>query len=159
MKQVSEQTIESLLKEEGLKAHIEEPSNQIASSLKIDSRDFPLFCRILSEGDLLQVIAFIPVSVEAKGMIDLARFLHMVNKELDMPGFCVDEQSGTVFYRVVIPTLGKKIDPNLFKAYIKTIQNVCHTFGTIVLALAAGAMTMDEIMAISQKNKNDQIKK
>lgn len=148
---VTDQEIQKLLNEAGLNAQIDAKSNQVTANISSEGKEYPLFCRKLADGELIQLIAFVPVTIEQKGLIELSRFLHMANKELDMPGFCVDEQSETVFYRVVIPTLGKKIDPTVLATYVKTIQNVCDTFGTIVIALAIGAMTMDEIMAMSKK--------
>jgi len=151
---ITEQNLQEALTEAGFKARIEEKSKQVAASIMSEKREYPLFCRILADGELIQLIVFVPVSVEEKGVNDLSRFLHMANKELDMPGFCVDEQSKTVFYRVVIPTLGKKLSKDVLTAYLRTMQNVVDTFGTIVVALAIGAMTMEQIMEMSQKQKN-----
>jgi hypothetical protein len=46
----------------------------------------------------------------------------MLNKELDMPGFCLDETSMTVFYRLVLPTLNKELQEGSFEAFINLFQ-------------------------------------
>ncbi len=153
MAPLSEKTLQTCFQELGLSANIDEKSNQILSSIKIEDREFPVFCRTLTGGELVQVICFVPVAVEEKSFDDLARFLHLVNKELDMPGFGLDETTKTVFYRVIIPTVGQQFDTNTFKAFLKTIENVCSTFGVIITALAMNAMTLDEIFAEMQKKK------
>jgi len=111
-----------------------------------EKQQFPVFLRILHEGDLLQLLTFIPCNVNLDAIADMARFLHMANKELDMPGFCLDESSLTVFYRLLLPSQEKRFDEDLLRAYLGTGQTICKNFATIIEALAMGAMNLEEIL-------------
>lgn len=137
--------IESLEKI-GIKATLQEENNQVFASLSINDFDYPMFIRRLKGGNLLQVITFIPCTLEDGSANDVGRLLHMINKELDMPGFCSDEESKTIFYRLVVPCLNQKVDEDLFHAYINTTKQVCTMFGTIIQAIAIKAMGLQEML-------------
>src|SRR5437660_450821 len=143
---ISEHTILQQLKKLGIEATVQEETRQIVVIFKQDKREFPLFIRILHEGELLQLLTFIPCNTTAKTLNDMARFLHIVNKELDVPGFCVDEASSTVFYRLVLPTAKKELPDDTFEAYINTTQVVCKSFSPVIEAIAFGAMTLEEVL-------------
>jgi hypothetical protein len=131
---------------QNIKAEAQKETNQIYFMLSHEEAYFPSFIRTLDGGNLLQIMVFIPVNVQKEGKENLSRFLHMANKELDMPGFGMDEVSSSVFYRVVIPTLDQNIEETLFNAYIKTSHDVCATFSSIIQALSVGAITMEEVL-------------
>lgn len=144
---ITEDAVITALKSLGLEATVQKDTNQIYFMLKNENIEFPSFIRPLHDANLLQLMVFIPVNIQGGGISNLARFLHMANKELDMPGFGMDEASQTVFYRVVIPTLDQAIDDSLFLAYVKTCKDVSSTFCSIIQALGVGVMTMDEVFA------------
>ena len=75
----------------------------------------------------------------------------MVNKELDVPGFCLDEASGTVFYRLILPTFQKEINPTIFEAFLNTSQVVCKTFSPAIEAIGNGVMTLEEVIKKAQE--------
>lgn len=130
----------------GIKGSFQEDNKQIYSSLSINGFDYPMFIRRLQGGQLMQVITFVPCTLEEGSEHDVGRLLHMINKELDMPGFCCDEESKTVFYRLVVPCLNQNVDEALFHAYINTTKQVCTMFGTIVQAIAVKAMKLEEML-------------
>ena len=156
---ISDANIIQSLSSQNIKAETQKETNQIYFLLKHEDVNFPSFIRPLDGGNLLQIMVFIPVNVQKEGAENLSRFLHMANKELDMPGFGMDEASASVFYRVVVPTLEQNIDDTLFKAYIKTSRDVCATFCTIIQALSIGAITMDEVLAQLKKANEPSSKK
>jgi len=140
----------------GLKVEVQEKTDQLYGTFSNNGYDYPIFVRQLEGGNLLQMLTFVPCTIEEKSSVDLNRLLHMINKELDMPGFCVDEDSKTVFYRVVIPCIDKKIDEALFQAYFQATKHVCNMFGTIIHAISVNAMSLEEMMS---KAKEEQTKK
>jgi hypothetical protein len=154
MKLSNEELISSLDKF-GLKASVQENSNQLLTKFSQSGHDYPIFVRQLNGGNLLQILMFIPCSINDEAFFDLSRLLHMINKELDMPGFCCDEDSKTVFYRVVIPCINSQVDEPLLHAYLNTMQQVCGMFGTIVHAIAIKAMTLDEMMTKAKEMKTE----
>lgn len=130
----------------GLKATVQEKSNQLFAKFSQNGFEYPMFIRQLNGGNLLQILTFVPCSIKTEAFFDVSRLLHMINKELDMPGFCCDEDSSTVFYRIVIPCVNSQVDEPLLHAYVNMMQHVCGMFGTIVHAIAIKAMTLDEMM-------------
>jgi hypothetical protein len=131
----------------GLKATEQPETKQLLTKFSINGYEYPMFIRQLTGGNLLQVLTFIPCTIDKDALFDLGRLLHMVNKELDMPGFCCDEESKTVFYRVVVPCVNGQVDEGLFHAFLNVTKHVCEMFGTIVQAVAVKAMSLDEMMS------------
>ena len=145
-------------------ASIQSDTQQVYTIFKIGQKEYPLFMRVFDEGHLLQLLVFIPCHLtpnesfssgkkhkgngeEQKGLPDLARLLHLLNKELDVPGFGMDEMAGVVFYRIMLPTPKKKIEADLLLAYLKTVEHVCKMFSTPIEAVSSGQMTLDQILA------------
>ncbi len=155
---VNEHNILEALKKMKLDAKVQKETNQIYIVFKHESKECPLFIRLLHDGDLVQLLTFIPCYVEQAKALEVCRFLHMLNKELDMPGFCFDETSMTVFYRLILPTLKKECSEETLEAYINTSQMVCKSFGTAIEALAIGAMSLDEILNKAQELKDAKTK-
>lgn len=145
------QAIVSALEKSGVKATIQDKSKQVVATLALQGYDYPMFVRELSGGNLLQMLTFVPCTVQKESALDLCRLLHMINKELDMPGFCWDEDSGTVFYRVIIPCLQPNAEETLIQVYLETTRRVCSMFGTIVQAVAVRAMTLEEMLRKAQE--------
>ena len=143
---VNEHNLLEALKSLKLNPQVQAETNQIYIIFEHEKTQFPLFIRMLHEGELVQFLSFIPCNVDPQHANDLGRLLHMLNKELDMPGFCLDEASGTVFYRIMMPTLKKEFQPEIVEAIVNTSQMVCKTFATVIEALAIGAMTLDDIL-------------
>lgn len=153
-----DQRIVESLKRLGMKADRQEQSKQIVSSFSHNGFDYPVFIRELDGGNLLQVLAFVPCTLQKEAVQDTSRLLHMVNKELDMPGFCCDEESNTVFYRVVIPFTNKNFDEMLFCAYLNATQQICGMFGTVIQAIAVNAMTLEEMLKEAHEGRARKLK-
>src|ERR1700722_19094980 len=83
--------------------HFQQETNQIYMLYTIGGKEFPLFMRIFGDADLLQLLTFIPCHLHSNATNSLARLLHLLNKELDIPGFGMDEAAKFVFYRVMLP--------------------------------------------------------
>jgi hypothetical protein len=143
---VNEHNLLQALKTLNLDAKVQPETKQIYFIFEHEKSQFPLFIRELHDGELVQLLSFIPCNVAKEHMNDLGRLLHMLNKELDMPGFCLDEASATVFYRLMMPTLKKEFQPEILEALINTSQMVCKSFATVIEALAIGAMTLEDIL-------------
>jgi hypothetical protein len=134
------------IKKKGFSAEHQPETDQISVMLNIDGNDFPLFIRILPQGPVLQLLVFIPCQLQAKSLPDLARLLHLLNKEMDVPGFGLDETANVVFYRVTIPALNNKIDMTLFDTYISSIQLICRSFTPVISNVSQGIMTFASVL-------------
>lgn len=141
-------TLESLqkaLQNHQQDAKIQTETQQVYTVLNIDQREFPLFLRIFEEG-LVQMIAFLPSQIQDETKAGVARLLHLFNKELDIPGFGMDEIAGVIFFRCIIPATDGGIDEKLFNNFFNTVETACKTFSPTIEAIAAGAADFDEIL-------------
>lgn len=143
--------IKKLLEKEGHEAHFQGSTQQVYTILKHDNREFPLFVRIMEHTELMQMLAFFPVSLQKESVADTARLLLLFNKELDIPGFGMDEEGGVVFFRCMINLPGKKIDPALFHQYLNTISTACKAFSPAVEAIVSRALSFDKLYAHSKE--------
>lgn len=140
------------LNNNGFPADIQLETEQVFSLMKIVGRDFPLFLRVMAQSDLLQILVFIPCPIQEGQLNDLARLLHMLNKEVDTPGFCLDEQSGVVFYRLMLPLDCGHVNQNHLLRYLQTARNVCELFLPPIEVVGYGKAKLDEIIEQMQNN-------
>lgn len=133
-------------------------TNQLYFLKKIGQTDFPVFIRIFDTGELLQLLAFLPCTLMSESANDTARLLHMLNKEMDLPGFGMDENSRVVFYRCMLPVKNKAIDPLLLDAYLNSLDLVCQSFAPVITAVAHRTLTLDEVLKEAQNAQNAQNK-
>ena len=133
-------------------AEVQKDTGQIVSIFKIANQEFPLFLRRFDGSDLLQLLVFIPSQIKNGAKNGLARLLHMVNKELDIPGFGMDEDSDTCFYRIMLPTMDNHIDERILESYLKSLKLICEQIAPTVMAVANEVATFEDIL---RKTKND----
>ncbi len=127
-------------------AQIQEETNQIVFTKKIKEWEFPTFLRILPENTLLQIITFFPFSLDETVKSDVARLLHLLNKQLDLPGLGMDELSNTIYYRLVIPSQTGKINLSLLDTYLQAVDSVTELFAELVGVVASGALSIDTLL-------------
>ncbi|MBA3815215.1 MAG: YbjN domain-containing protein [Parachlamydiaceae bacterium] len=139
----------------GVEAQLQAETNQIVILFKIGDREFPLFIRIFDGEDLLQLLVFVPCNMKKSAFGETGRLLHLLNKELDIPGFGLDEDASAVFYRCIIPIQNQQVDETLFDAYLNSIQLVCKSFSPVIATVAFGSATFEEILQkVREQNKN-----
>jgi len=141
------------MKEKGREVQVQEETGQILEILKIGEREFPLFIRIMDGNSLVQLLSFFPVTVQEKTIPDLARLLHLLNKELDIPGFGLDETASVAFYRCMIPVVDGEIPDTVFHGFLNSVQIVCETFSPAVEAVAGAHATFEELLKKAEEEK------
>ena len=144
--------LEYLLKKK-YQASFQDETNQLCVVFKIDQKEFPLFIRIPEEGELLQMVTFIPQNARPTTIADVSRLLHMFNRELDLPGFGLNEETGHIFFRCAIPCVDKKVDENVLEAFLSSSQVVCKSFSPAIDAIAEGAITFDALLKKAKEAK------
>lgn len=135
-------TLNSILK--ALNAHkldakLQTATQQIYFIHKANNLDFPIFFKIDEKSCNLQILLFFPTSMRPKAPPEVARLLHLLNKEIDLPGFGMDEHSNVIFYRCVLLMPKNEIDENLLFNVLSSVCNVGPTFYPIVATVANGA--------------------
>ncbi len=139
--------LKALLAKESLDAQLQIETNQLYAPLKVGEREFPFFARIFEESGLLQLLVFLPCTVAKDKVPDMGRLLHMFNKELDVPGFGMDEVIGVVFFRCMVPSFQNEVEEGILESFMATFKTVCNSFSPAVEALAAGAITFEQMLA------------
>lgn len=153
MSQLSLDHIQKLLEERKLKPELQKETNQIMVLLEHEKSQFPLFIRIFEKNKLIQMLTFFPIECKQKHLGDVGRLLHLFNRELDVPGFGMDESSKTIFFRCMIPAIDDTIDKKLFDAYLQATQIACKSFFKPVAAIAVGAASFEELLKKAEEQK------
>jgi hypothetical protein len=148
--------IQTYLKSKDIVSELQKETNQLCILLKMLEREYPLFIRIYEGSDLLQLLAFLPCNTKQSTHADTARLLHLINREIDIPGFGMDENADVVFYRCMMISKDKEIDEKTLDAYMNAIQVVCQSFAAVVAGVAYGAITFDDVLA-QAKNNNESL--
>lgn len=152
------ENIQKILKKKKHDANIQQETQQVYTILKLGEREFPLFIRIYEQGDLVQLLAFFPCQLKTETLGDLGRLLHIFNKELDIPGFGMDEVASVVFFRCMIPMQKNKLDEQLLETFLNTVELACQTFSPTIEAISLGIVNLDEMIKKAQeqaKNKKE----
>ncbi len=137
--------IHEYLRQKKFDAHIQHETRQIYFINKIHNKEFPVFIRIFDEQKMLQILIFMPCGLTPAGLNDTARLLHLLNKELDLPGFGMDENAGAIFYRLTIPFFTDKFDETLLDGFLVSIKELSHTLYPAI-ELAATGTSLEEII-------------
>jgi hypothetical protein len=148
--------IKAFLEKQGLSPKDQKETQQLLVEMKFEEDNtVPLFLRILHQS-VLQLVAYIPYQFEKNRLVEVARFLHQLNKDLDLPGFGMDETQRMAFFRVVIPLLDPKIEEALLMSYLTSVRLVCQSFIFAVAAVASGQTSPEEAMQkIQEKNTQE----
>jgi hypothetical protein len=146
-----QQDVMDYLTKKEFKPILQKETGQVYITFNINKMDIHIFFVIISEGNLLQTIAYIPFTYMDKVQGDLARLLHLLNKEIDMPGFGMDEQEKLIFYRCVIPSIDKKIDPEFIDLYLEATKVACETFISAIGVVATGSAKFDQLLEESRQ--------
>jgi len=125
---------------------LQKDTNQIYILFKIDNQDFPLFFRIYEGADLLQLLVFFPLQVRKERFEVMARLLHLLNKEIDLPGFGIDEVVGLVYHRIMMPANNHKLDTHLLASYLDSIPKICKQFYNPIAGTAMSDLSYEEIL-------------
>lgn len=142
------------LREKGYDAH--KKVDQISTELTAGRDKHPFFVKVDGEGSLVQLIVFLPYVLQQKHASDVARLLHYYNKEIDLPGFGIDEVSGGVFYRCVVIGDDGEVPRRLMDKVLGAVPKLCENFFPLVSAAMAGALRFDTML---EKLKSKNLKK
>ena len=146
--------IETHLKSKSLNVETEKETNQLFVYFDFHGTRFPLFLRIYPNKELLQLLLFIPSTIQSKAVFDLMRLINHLNKELDLPGFCFDEQASLIFYRIMLPAIDGEVHATFFDAYFNAANVVCQAFAPVILSVASGITSYDKVVALIKEQTN-----
>ncbi|MBS4169184.1 YbjN domain-containing protein [Parachlamydia sp. AcF125] len=134
------------------KVKLQPETQQAYLLLEINKAEYPLFIRIFDE-NFLQLLLFFPQPIKKSCFNDSARLLHLINKEIDIPGFCMDEENGHVFYRTLIPAIDQKVEENLLVTFIESCKFLCQTFSSAIENVASGSLDFATVFERTREAK------
>lgn len=134
------------LETEGLKPTFQSDNHVVFITMTIEKQDVPIFFAFISGNTLLQSITYLPLQMTEKTRGDVARLLHFLNKEIDLPGFGLDEKEKLIFYRSVIPVIDGEISEKWVKINLAAAKHVCETFMMAIALINSGTATLDAVM-------------
>lgn len=133
------------LKEKGLKPELQKETGQIYVVNKTKAGEFPIFLRIYENQTQLQIIVFFPTQIPDNRLDSVSRLLHHLNKEVDMPGFGLDEDLRLVFHRTMIPVYGPYLGSTILDLYIGAIPGLCENIYPLIQQAISSKLSFDEI--------------
>lgn len=126
MIKLNHSSLMTYLKSQNFDAQVQAETQQLYYIVNLEGKEFPFFLK--TDGLILQLLVFMPCSITASSFGDLARLLHLLNKEMDLPGFGMDEKGAVVFYRCVVPTTNGEVEETLLKTHLISMSRVAHLF-------------------------------
>lgn len=120
-------------------------TGQIYFTYNSKQSEFNIFLRIYDGGQQLQIITFFPHAIDSKRFDVMGRILHLLNKEIDFPGFGMDETNGLSFHRVMIPAYEGQIPQPLLDVYLDAIPSLCEQFYPAIFMAATSNMTFEAL--------------
>lgn len=142
---LTEKNLIQFLNEQSLTPLFEKESFLPYILIKIYQNELPLFFSIRNSGEILQLVVYLPYQITPKHLNDTSRLLHMLNKDLDLPGFNLDEDENLIFYRLVMPCIDKKLNTKILIAYINSIRLVCDSFSQAIGLVASGQLDLQTL--------------
>lgn len=146
MIKLSLETIRKYLATKGYPLEVQKETDQLHSVLKIQGANYPLFLRIFEQSDVLQLLVFLPCTIKEGCEPELARLLHRINKEVDIPGYGMDESNKVVFYRFMLPGHKNQIEETAIFSYLRSLEKLCDTFTVPIVSVAQGRLTFQAIL-------------
>lgn len=139
------------LKEHDLDAKLQEETSQVYVLFKYLEQEFALFIRLYENEEMLQLLTFFPVQIPKERYDVMARMLNLLNKEIDLPGFGMDEAIGIAFHRIMLPLFKEKqIDNEALESYLRAIPKICTQFFPIIAGTAGTNLSFDALMKKAQ---------
>lgn len=152
---LNQNNLTKFLKESNLEPYFEKSSGLIYINILANDHELPLFFVIRSEGEVLQLICYFPYQLSDTHQGATARLLHLLNRDIDIPGFGMDEEQGLIFYRLVIPCLEKHISGPLLRVYIDTVKIISDSFSHAIGLVFTGNMNLDEMKKLAKEKAQE----
>jgi len=143
---LSLENVEKYLAAENIQTSLQNDSQQLYCIRKYGGLEYPLFLRVYDRETLLQLLLFFPLSIKSGTESDLARLLILINKEVDLPGFGMDETAGVVYYRLMLPSFEKKVQSELITTFLEAQERICRTFIGPIMMVSQGKATYQSIL-------------
>ena len=94
----------------------------------------------------IQFETALPFTFSDKSSPEVSSFLHFLNRQLELPGFEMDEGNRLILYRYVLLSSEDRLQPDLLKGIIGSISLMLDLFGEAIEKVAVEETTFNEIL-------------
>lgn len=150
---VSLDELEKYLQTHDLKMNLEHDTQQLHSIIKLGGFEYPLFIRPYEGAPLLQLLLFLPVQIKKECEASVGRLMHLVNREMDIPGFGMDEENAVIFYRMMLFTIDNQVDERQIALFLSSLEKIIRAFTLPLMAVAQGRLSYEEVVKKLKGNK------
>ena len=95
---------------------------------------------------LLQVLSVFPFGIEAAHVIDVIRFVMLLNAKVELPGFGYDEVTRLLYFRHV-RVCTQSVLPSEVESTLRLVRFMGEVFGPALEDLAQGRRTLEQVVA------------
>lgn len=99
----------------------------------------------------LQLIVTLPFYVIEAQIPEVARFILLLNKGMELPGFELSEVDRLIFFRHACVVPEDHLDERILLSIIGMIEILVDTFGSQLEAVATGAQSLQQIVEEAQR--------
>lgn len=145
--------LKKLLSGRGLNVEMQPETDQLYILFEIMGKHFPLFIKVV-DAKLVQLLIFIPLALKEEHLLETGRLLHYLNRQVDLPGFCLDEQNKVIFYRLVLPAADAKVDDDTVVTMVRACQVACESAIASIVAVSQGSMPFKQFVASAEEAKS-----
>jgi len=132
------------LQNKGVDAGLQKETGQVLIQRTIEGVDFPFFLKILPSGPFLQCVSFIPYQITEQDPKEFLSLLHILNRQIDLPGFGFDEMSKFSFLRYNIPFFKNELDIDTLVEILNKMEKCLESFAGILIAVAQDKTAYEE---------------
>lgn len=128
-----------------LHPHVQPETNQLYYTHKSNAGEYVIFLRIYEDDDKLQIMTFLPPQVLEDRFEVVGRILHHFNKEIDLPGFGLDEKMGLTYHRIMMLAPEGNLEETHLECYLNAIPLLCDHFLPAISLAASSPLTYNEL--------------
>ena len=145
--------INKILTKLGHPVSYQKETDQLYLILSVDVMEFPIFLKILPTGPILQAVLFFPFQYKENNFNELSKFLHFINKFIDIPGFCLEEKMQTIFYRFSLPLFDNQMPSVLsLERIMQSLYNIAKTVTFPLLDVTSGVKSAQTVIDELEKH-------
>ncbi len=97
-------------------------------------------------GYFIQFRYLFPFTVQKETIPEMARFILLLNKVIEFPGFGFSESDGKVYFRHDLHSCIKRINEDLLKGVLGYILFMIDSYGPVMESLAEKKKTLNQIL-------------
>lgn len=129
----------------------DEKLRDLVSQVQITKQEIPTSEKSRKPYYHIQFLLLLPVEKDIHDVGELLRFIQILNRAANIPGFEVSENEGVIYYRHAFFHAGQEIDEGLLRSIMGTILMQVNTFGRLIEEVSKGEKSCEEALQTLKK--------